>query len=104
MDPVTFNLFAWVVGGLAAAFATAVYFLVVLLLGLRADLTAYKLHAKDKFASVGYLKDVEKRLSDDLEHLAGAINRFDATIQELTKALGRIEGRLGVTLPPAAGE
>lgn len=102
--PVSFDLFVWVVGGVSGAFVVVLWFIVGRLITLREEFAAYQLSAKDRFASVGYLQAVEKRLTDELGHLAGAITRFDETIRGLTQTLSRLEGRLEGAAARGAGE
>jgi len=41
-----------------------------------ADLVQYKLDAADKYASIGYLKDVEERLVRVLERIEDRLNKL----------------------------
>ena len=73
---VTFDL-GWLI---AAVFIPIIGLQFKQISDVKSDLANYKLSAKDRFASVGHLQEVETRLTD-------AIKSLQADIRELTKAI-----------------
>lgn len=100
------DLFMWVIGGVGALIAIAAGYaergrralhdkfegLADRHDKLKTNLSDYKLEAKDRFASVGHLQEVEGRLEDRLTSLDRSIRELATSIQSLQLTIAASQG------------
>lgn len=121
MDPVSFQVFAWVVGGLAVLFVGVIGFMAGRMFKLRDDLEAkvdrvqarlhkridevikdldkFRLDAERRFASVDHLQEVEGRVGDELRGMSATLHELSGAINDLKIVIAPM-----VKIAAAAGE